>query len=130
MNIWTGIGRLGADPEVKFSNSGTAICNFTIAIEKKYKSKGKMVEKVNWLPMVCFGKTAENAGKYLSKGSEVAITGELEMQEWESKGEKKRKMVVLVSPFGLQFLSKTNKSREETRVENQDVQVDDPEIPF
>ena len=75
------IGRLGRDPEVRFSADGNAICNFSIAVG--YKSKEK--EATEWIRIVSFGKLAGVCGDYLRKGSQVYIAGRMVTRKWKNK---------------------------------------------
>jgi single-strand DNA-binding protein len=75
------IGRLGRDPEVRFSADGNAICNFSIAVG--YKSKEK--ETTEWIRIVSFGKLAGVCGDYLRKGSQVYIAGRMTTRKWQNK---------------------------------------------
>jgi single-strand DNA-binding protein len=79
-------GNLGQDPEVKTTNGGTVICNMTVAVNERVKEKGEWVDRVEWFRCVLFGKTAENAGKYLSKGRQVLIEGKMRTRKWEKDG--------------------------------------------
>ena len=66
------IGRLGRDPEIKYTQSGDVIANFSLAVGETYKDKsGQKVEKTEWIRCVAWRKLAEIIGKYLSKGSQV-----------------------------------------------------------
>ena len=80
------IGRLGADPESREAQSGTALCKFRIATDDY---AGKNETKTNWHRITCFGKTAENCAKYLSKGRLVSVEGRVDYSEWEKDGEKR-----------------------------------------
>ncbi|MDN4166083.1 single-stranded DNA-binding protein [Cytophagales bacterium LB-30] len=72
------MGRLGKDPEVKTFDNGKSLTTFTLATNEKYTNeKGEKVEDVQWHSIVAFGKVGEIAGKYLKKGSEVAVEGKL-----------------------------------------------------
>ncbi len=80
------IGRLGGDPEVRFSASGTAVCNFSLATSHKFKDKqGQQQEQTEWHKLVAFGRTAEVCGEYLKKGSQAAIEGRLQTRKWQDK---------------------------------------------
>jgi single-strand DNA-binding protein len=75
------IGRLGRDPEVRFTASGEAIANFSIACGWKSKEK----ESVEWIRIVAFGKLAGICGDYLRKGSQVYISGRMTTRKWQNK---------------------------------------------
>ena len=95
MNIVVLKGRLTRDPELKFLSSGSAVCNLGLALNKKYKKDGELVEKVTFVDIDVWGKSGENCAEYLSKGREVCIEGELQMDEWEHEGFKKNKLKVV-----------------------------------
>jgi single-strand DNA-binding protein len=89
MNTWIGIGNLGRDPEVKFTPSGQAVANFSIAINERWKDKdGAAQERTEWVRIVVWGKQAESCGQYLSKGRQVAVTGRLQTRDYEKDGVK------------------------------------------
>lgn len=75
------IGRLGKDPETRYSPSGDAICNFSIAVGWKSKDK----EGAEWVSISAFGKLAEICGQYLKKGSQVYIAGRFSTRKWTDK---------------------------------------------
>lgn len=85
------IGRLGKDPEIRTFESGVKLATFSIATTDTYKNqKGEKVNDTQWHNLVIWGRLAEIAGKYLKKGSEIAIEGKLVHRVYESaKGEKK-----------------------------------------
>ncbi len=78
MNTCVLIGNLGADPEGFFTDEGTQIVSFSMAF-KTIKNKKDLT---NWIRVVCFGKQAEAAEKYLHKGAKVAVNGRLEQNKW------------------------------------------------
>lgn len=80
------IGNLGTDPEVKTTNSGSTVANLRIATSERQKDKdGNWSDHTEWHRVVCFGRTAENVGKYLAKGRQVYIEGKLRTQKWQDK---------------------------------------------
>ena len=80
------IGNLGGDPELRYTGSGTAVCNFTVATNESYKDKeGNMVDKTEWHRVVAWGRLAEICGEYLKKGRQVFIEGSLQTNQWEDK---------------------------------------------
>jgi single-strand DNA-binding protein len=85
------IGNLGRDPEVRYMPSGDAVANISIATTETWKDKnGEKQEKTEWHRVAMFGKTAEIAGEYLKKGSQVYIEGRLETRKWTDKEGKER----------------------------------------
>ena len=97
------IGRLGRDPEMRYTSSGTAVVNFSIATNHFIKSQdGNNNEQTEWHNIVAFGRTAEIAGEYLTKGRLVYIEGRLQTRSWDDKnGQKKYKTEVLCSNLQL-----------------------------
>jgi single-strand DNA-binding protein len=85
------IGNLGKDPEVRYTPSGQAVANFTLATSKTWNDKqGQRQEKTEWHRIVAWGKTAELCGEYLAKGRQVYIEGELETRQWDDRDGNKR----------------------------------------
>jgi len=80
------IGHLGKDPELKYTQSGEPVCNFSVATSEKWKDKNDQVqEKTEWHKIVVWGKTAENCDKYLSKGRQCYVEGKLQTRKWTDK---------------------------------------------
>jgi len=80
------IGNLGKDPEVRYSQSGSAVANFNIATtESRKKADGSREELTEWHRIVAFGRLAEICGEYLAKGSKVYIEGRIQTRKWDDK---------------------------------------------
>lgn len=80
------IGNLGADPELRYTGSGTAVCNLRLATSESYKDRdGNQVENTEWHQVVAWARLAEICGEYLKKGSKVYIEGSLQTRQWEDK---------------------------------------------
>ena len=80
------IGRLGSDPELRFTQSNTAVANMSIATSERYKdSNGQQQETTEWHKVVAWGRLAEICGEYLTKGSLVYIEGPIQTRSWENK---------------------------------------------
>jgi single-strand DNA-binding protein len=85
------IGNLGADPEVRYTQSNTALATFNIATTEKYRdTNGEMKENTEWHRIVAWGRLAELAQQYLRKGSPVYIEGSIQTRQWEDKEGQKR----------------------------------------
>ena len=82
LNQWQGIGRLGKDPDTRYTANGDAITNFSVACGWKSKDK----EGTEWVNVTAFGKLAEICGKYLEKGKQVFIQGRLTTDKYERDG--------------------------------------------
>ena len=102
LNRWQGIGNLGRDPETRDSNAGNPITNFSIACTRKWRdSNGNSQEETEWANIVCFGKNAEIAGEYLTKGRQVYVEGRLKTSSWDDKetGAKRYKTEIICDRF-------------------------------
>lgn len=98
------VGNLGNDPEVKYTNSGSAIANLTVATSEEWKGKttGEPKSLTEWHRVVLFGKLAEVAGEYLRKGSQVYVEGQLRTRKWtDSAGVEKYTTEVVVGINGV-----------------------------
>ena len=85
------VGRLGRDPETRFTSSGQAVANFSVATDETYKDRaGERQKRTEWHKIVVWGKQAEIAQKYLHKGSLVFIEGRIQSREWQDKEGNKR----------------------------------------
>ena len=98
MNLLAFTGNLGKDAEVKYLANGTPVCEFSVAMKSGYGDK----EKTNWVRCALFGKRAEGQlPQYLLRGAQVAVTGELELQEWEGQNGKGAALSVRVESIDL-----------------------------
>lgn len=85
VNRVTIIGNLGRDPEVRFSQSGMAICTLSVAVTERVKDGDAWKDSTEWFRCKLFGKTAENAGQYLQKGRQVYVEGRLKTEKYKDK---------------------------------------------
>ena len=99
------MGNLGRTPEIKYTPSGTAICNFSLAVNRRWNDNdGNPQEEVEWFNVDVWGKTAENCANYLEKGSMAFIEGRIKTDEWtDDDGETQRRQKVVAQ--SVQFLS-------------------------
>lgn len=79
------IGNLGADPEVRYTQGGTAVGNFRIATTNKFKRNDEWQEETEWHRITVWGKMAENCAQYLSKGRQVYVEGRMQTRKWEDR---------------------------------------------
>ena len=86
------LGRLGQDPEIKYTPSGAAVCNFSLATSETWndKSSGQKQEKTEWHKIVVWGKLAELCNQYLAKGRQAFVEGKLQTRSWDDKDGNKR----------------------------------------
>lgn len=132
MNNITLVGNLTKDVELKYiPNSGTAVANFTIAVKRSYV-KNETDQQADFIYIQTFGKSAENCANYLNKGSKVAISGELRIDNYEENGQ--HKSFTKVNASRVEFLS-TKKDKEAQGDVTPEFTpnfnpIDDEEIPF
>jgi single-strand DNA-binding protein len=144
MNQFYGIGNLVRDPEVRTTNAGIKVCNFTIAINRRMKNNGE--QQTDFLNIVAWRQLAELCEKYLSKGKKVAVIGSIQVRNYEDKNGVKRTSWDILADE-IEFLSPADKGARkemEYRAEERQAiategnaptdtaftQVDDPELPF
>lgn len=104
------IGNLTRDPEVRYTPKGAAVCDVSIAVNRKWKDDtGKTNEEVTYVEIVVWGKTAEHVGQYLKKGSSACFEGRLQQETWDDKttGQKRSKLRVVAE--AVQFLGSPNR---------------------
>ena len=103
-NKITIVGNLGRDPELRYTPQGNAVCNFSVATNEKRRDKnGEMQDITTWFRITLWGKQAENASKYLTKGSPVYVEGRLKVEEWTDRDGKGRHTLE-VNASDVQFL--------------------------
>jgi len=80
------IGNLGADPEIRYTPSGVAVANFTMATTEKFKGKdGQMQDQTEWHRIVAWNRLAEICGEYLHKGSKIYVEGKIQTRKWKDQ---------------------------------------------
>ncbi len=98
------VGNLGRDPELRYTQSGQAVANFTLATNEKWKDKeGNSQERTEWHRIIVWGKSAENCAQYLQKGRSVYVEGRLQTRDWEDREGNKRTTTEIVAQT-VQFL--------------------------
>lgn len=105
INRVTITGNLTSDPELRHTNSGTAVCSLRVAVNGRRKDQsGQWVDKPNYFNVIVWGAQGENCSNYLSRGRPVAVDGRLDWREWEARdGSGKRSTVEIVADT-VQFL--------------------------
>jgi single-strand DNA-binding protein len=95
------VGRLGRDPETRYTSGGQAVANFSVATDESYKDKnGERQKRTEWHKIVVWGKQAEIAQQYLKKGSLIFIEGRIQSREWQDKeGQKRTSFEIVASNF-------------------------------
>lgn len=96
------IGRLGKDPELKYTEKGTAYCNFSIATDESYKDEnGNKVERTEWHNIVTWRKLAEICQQYLKKGSKIYCEGKLQTDSYEKDGLKRYSTKIVMTDMAM-----------------------------
>lgn len=133
------IGNLGADPEIRYAQSGMAIGKLRLAVTERVKDGDSWKDHTEWFRVVVFGKTAENAGQYLQKGRQVYVEGRLKTEKYKDKdGVEKTSTEVVANT--LQFLGSVSGEGAAPRASGKpagndappasDGFIDDEELPF
>ena len=92
------VGRLGRDPETRYTSSGQAVCNFTLATDETYKDRaGERQKRTEWHRIVVWAKQAEIAQQYLHKGSLIYLEGRIQTRQWDDREGQKRTTVEIVA---------------------------------
>lgn len=131
-------GRLGGDPEVKFSKAGTAYASVNIACSGSKKTNGEWVEHTEWIPLTFFGRQAEVVGEYCNKGSMIRVEGRFQTHKFDKDGQTHYRSSIAVNELellgGKQSSNQANNSQQSSQSNRQQqAQVDDFEddsIPF
>jgi single-strand DNA-binding protein len=96
------VGNLGRDPELRTTTSGQPVANFTMATSRKWKDRdGQRREETEWHTIVCWGRQAEVAGQYLTKGKQIYVEGRIQTRSWDDRqtGEKKYRTEIICDNF-------------------------------
>ncbi len=111
------IGRLGADPEIRYTPDGMMVTNLNLATNEQRKDKnGEKVVKTEWHRIVTFGKLAEICGNYLSKGKLVYIEGRIQTRPWEDKEGVKRSTTEIIAS-NMQMLDSKGAAKSQDNVQ-------------
>lgn len=118
VNKVTILGRLTWDPKTEYTPGGTAIVELGVAVNRRIKQDDEWIDEPTYLTVTLYGKQAENAGKYLSKGRAVYIEGRLQMDTWEDQQTGKKRSKLKIVGTNIQFLPN---SSEEAPVTDEDI---------
>ena len=147
MNNWSGVGRLTKDVDLRYSQSGTAVANFTLAINRPFKNQDGERE-ADFIRILAFGKTAETIAQYVKKGQQLGIEGRIQTGSYENKqGQMVYTTDVVVNQFT--FISESKGGQQSTQQNNvqwnqqqgqfqqqnngmqgQGAPIDDQDLPF
>ncbi|GAB6137167.1 single-stranded DNA-binding protein [Halanaerobaculum tunisiense] len=126
------IGRLTDDPELRYTPSGTAVCNFTLAVERNFRNRDGEYD-TDFIDIVVWRKQAENCANYLAKGRLAAAEGRLQIRSYETDQGQRRRVteVVANSVQFLEYGDSSNNNNNQTSDQNQSANNDDDiEVPF
>ena len=132
------IGHLGRDPEVRYTPSGVAVANFSIATSETWTNKdGEKETRTEWHRIVAFGRLGEICGEYLSKGRQIYIEGRIQTRDWEDREGIKRYTTEIVASqmlmLGARDQAESARSDDAPSPDFSSTQVpaqDDDDIPF
>jgi len=100
------VGRLGRDPETRYTGAGQAVCNFTLATDESYRDRtGNRQKRTEWHRIVLWGKLAEIAQQYLKKGQLVYIEGRIQSRQWEDKNSGQKRTTVEIVANSMKMLT-------------------------
>ncbi len=127
------IGRLGADPEMRYTPSGSPVTNFRVAVNRRTRAgdNGESQEETDWFPVVAWQKLGEICAEHLTKGSKVYIEGRLQVRQWEDQSGQKRYTTEIVASDLIMLdgrpsqVASVGADRDPGQLD-----IDDPEIPF
>ncbi|MDY6856735.1 MAG: single-stranded DNA-binding protein [Thermodesulfobacteriota bacterium] len=124
------VGRLGRDPELKYTSDGKAVANFSVATSEDWKDKntGEKKERTEWHRIVVWGRLGEICGEYLRKGSQVCIEGRIQTRKWEDKEGNERYVTEIVA-HTMQMLG-GGQERENPPVQKEPEVKPGDDIPF
>ena len=139
INVWTGTGRLTRDAELKQTKSGTHVLQFGLAVNGRRKNQsGEWEDKPNFIDCTMFGDKCLKLQQYMTKGTKLAVAGELDFQSWQAEdGSKRSKLGVVVRD--LSFMSSANggngqqvshPAQQPTQQQGADGDFYDSDIPF
>lgn len=113
MNMVALIGRLTRDAEMKYTQGGMAIANFSLAVNRRKKNGDNWEDEANFFDCTLFGKSAESIEGWLKKGKQVAITGELKQDRWEQDGQSRSKVGIVAN--SVQLLASPGDNKQEAQ---------------
>jgi len=91
------VGRLTRDAELKYTNSGLAVCKFSLAINRRKKNGDQWVDEAHFFDVVLMGRTGESIHRYLQKGKQVGVEGELRQSRWEHEGQSRSRVEIFAT---------------------------------
>ena len=121
------IGNLSKDPELRTTNSGTSVCTFSIAVNRRKDKDGNST--ADFFSIVAWRQLAELCGKYLAKGRKVSVVGELQNRSYEANNGTKRHVTEIVANE-IEFLTPKGESKEQANFAEGFTEIDGSDLPF
>ena len=121
------MGNLTRDPELRYTANGSAVANFGLAMNRKYKVGDELKEEVCYVEITVWGRQGENCAEYLSKGRPAFVEGYLKFSTWESDGQKRNKLEVVANT--VQFLGSRSDSQGDSSTGQAPIS-DEDDVPF
>lgn len=131
-NVCNIMGHVGKEPEMRFTPNGTAVTNFSVAVNRNYtKTNGEKITETEWFNVVTWGKTAESCNQFVSKGMLIDATGRVQLHQWENTDGQKLSRLQL-NATSVIFLNKSNGDSVKVPIEaeNYDDNFLPDDIPF
>lgn len=135
-NKITIVGNLGRDPELRYTPQGTPVCSFTVATNERRKDKaGEMQDSTTWFRVTLWGRQAETASQYLTKGRPIYVEGRLRVEEWTDRDGRQR-YTLEVHATDMQFIGggrgeeTAGAAPRGTTAEQPEAELSDDDIPF
>lgn len=123
------IGNLGRDPEMRFTQDGTPVTNFSVAVNDSWQGRdGEQRERTEWFRIVAWRRLAEITNEYLRQGSRVYVEGRLETREWQDREGNDRTTTELIARDLLMLGGRDNEGSQQMQPENDERPVNDDEI--
>lgn len=131
------VGNLGRDPELRYTPQGTPVCSFTVATNEKRKDRaGETQDQTTWFRVTLWGRQAETASQYLTKGRPIYVEGRLRLEEWTDRDGKQR-YTLEVHATDMQFIgggrtddSPATGGKQSPDTSSPDADLSDDDIPF
>jgi len=95
------VGNLTRDAALKYTSSGLAILEFSLAVNRRVKSGDTWTDEASFFDITLFGKAGESVSQYMTKGKQVSVQGELKQDRWEQDGQKRSKVVIIANDVRL-----------------------------
>lgn len=128
MNHIVLVGRLTKDPDLRYTQSGKAVCNFTLAVDRPFKSQGGKQE-ADFIAIQVWDKRAESSAKYLAKGKQAAVEGRLQIRSYDDNSGQRRWVTEVVAN-SVEFLGSGQGGQGGAKPADEEILITDEDVPF